>query len=54
LPPDPTFVTQLIANAERPAHGHRLSSESAAGALAAYRARQHSRCSTGLVTRQTI
>ncbi len=54
LPPDPTFVAQLIANAERPAHGHSLSSESAAGALAAYRARQHSRCNTGLLTRQTI
>ena len=53
-PPDPTIVTQLIADAERLAQGQSLRCESAADALAAYRARQLRRCGAGLVTRQTI
>jgi hypothetical protein len=54
FPPDPSFVTQLIADAERLAQGQSLRCESAADALAAYHARQHRRCRAGLLTRQTI
>lgn len=54
FPPDPTFVTQLIADAERLAQGQSTRCESAADALAAYHARQPHRCRAGLLTRQTI
>jgi hypothetical protein len=54
FPPDPTFVTQLIADAERLAQGQSLRCESAADALAAYHARQYRRCRAGLLTRQTV
>lgn len=54
FPPDPTFVTQLIADAERLAQGQGTRCESAAAALAAYHAHQHRRCCAGLLTGQTI
>lgn len=54
FPPDPTFVTQLIADAERAAQGQNTRCESAADALAAYHKHQHRRCRAGLLTRQTI
>ena len=50
--PDPTFVTQLIANAERQSQRGRR--ESATDALSAYRARQRGLCGAGALTHQMI
>jgi hypothetical protein len=52
--PDPTFVTQLIANAEQLAERRRWPRDSAADALSAYHARQHRAYGAGLKTRQMI
>jgi hypothetical protein len=50
--PDPTFVTQLIANAEQLAERRRWPRDRAADAFSAYHT--HRAFSTGLKTRQTI
>ncbi len=52
--PDPTFVTQLIANAEPLSQTHNVLGESAADAQSAYRARQRRLAGAGLLTRQMI
>jgi len=52
--PDPTFVTQLIANAEQLSQRGRGSGDSAADALSAYHTRQRRALGTGLKTRQMI
>jgi hypothetical protein len=52
--PDPTFVAQLIANAEAPSQCHNHLGEGTADALAAYRARQRRAWGAGRLTRQTI
>jgi hypothetical protein len=51
--PDPTFVTQLIANAEQIAERRRWPRDRAADALSAYAARRRS-TGAGLKTRQMI
>ena len=50
--PDPTFITQLIANAEQLAERRRWPRDRAADAASAYR--MHHAFGTGLRTRQTI
>jgi hypothetical protein len=52
--PDPTFLTQLIATAERFQQARDLRRASPAEALSAYRASQGSAQVTGLRTRQII
>jgi hypothetical protein len=52
--PDPSFVAQLIANAEPFVHAGHDAQESAAGALSAYRARQLRAVRTGRLMRQMI
>jgi len=52
--PDPTFLTQLIATAERFQQARDLRRAPPAEALSAYRARQGSVQVTGLRTRQMI
>ena len=52
--PDPTFVTQLIADAERLADRRRWPRDRAADALTAYGAHQHRAFGAGLKTRQMI
>ncbi len=53
-PPAPTFVAQLIANAEQRTQTDRFVRENAADALSAYRARQRRFSGTGFLTRQMI
>jgi hypothetical protein len=52
--PDPTFVAQLIANAQALSPSHNHLGESAADALFAYRARQRRPAGAGRLTRQVI
>jgi len=52
--PDPTFVTQLIANAEQLADRRRWPRDRASDASSAYGAHQHPVFGAGLKTRQTI
>jgi hypothetical protein len=52
--PDPTFVAQLIATADRAPQTCSLRRASLADAQAAYRASQTRRCGTGFRTKQTI
>ncbi|WP_035722518.1 hypothetical protein [Bradyrhizobium sp. ARR65] len=52
-PPDPGFVAQLIANAERFSHTRSSPGESA-DAISAYRAHQRRPCDAGRLTRQMI
>ena len=52
--PDPTFVTQLIANAEKLADRRRWPRDRTADAFSAYGAHQHPVFGAGLKTRQTI
>jgi hypothetical protein len=52
--PDPTFLTQLIATAERFEQVRDLRRAAPAEALSAYRARQGSVQVTGLRTRQIV
>jgi hypothetical protein len=52
--PDPTFVAQLIADAEQFGLTRSRLRESAADALSAYRARQRRPSDAGLLTRQTV
>jgi hypothetical protein len=52
--PDPTFVMQLIANAEQLAERRRWPRDSAADAPSAYDARKHRAYRAGLKTRQMI
>jgi hypothetical protein len=52
--PDPTFVAQLIATAERAPQTRGLRRASLADAQTAYGASQIRRCGTGFLTRQTI
>jgi hypothetical protein len=52
--PDPTFVAQLIATADRAPQTRSLRRASLADAQMAYGASQSARCGTGFRTRQTI
>jgi len=52
--PDPTFIAQLIATAERAPQTRSLRRASLADAQTAYRASQTPRADTGFRTRQTI
>jgi len=52
--PDPTFVTQLIADAERLADRRRWPRDRAADALSAYGTHQHRAFGAGLKTRRMI
>lgn len=52
--PDPTFVAQLIADAERFADRRRWPRDRAADASSAYGAHQHDAFSAGLKTKQMI
>ena len=52
--PDPIFVTQLIADAERLADRRRWPRDRAADALSAYGAQQHHASGAGLKTKQVI
>jgi hypothetical protein len=51
--PDPSFVTQLIATAERLPQTRLLRRATSTEALTAYRARQHRGLDAGSSTRQT-
>ena len=54
LPPDSTFLTQLIANAEQAKQASGLFCENTADALSAYRTRQGRLDQAGLLTRRMI
>jgi hypothetical protein len=52
--PDPTFVAQLIANAEQFAQAGHYPPENTTDAFSAYRARQHRGFGAGRLTRRMI